>query len=648
MLNNAPTIDTFHHSIKPRPTFTPFTANYHHRQTFTPSSQIRPFLKTSTTIASAAVTTSQPNTTVSSNFKDYGIELWNGNKRLQTISADVAQDTITLRCLDWDRDRFDIEFGLQNGTTYNSYLIFGQDKTALVDASHEKFKSSYIPALQAELAARGRSIDYIFVSHTEPDHSGLVKNVVELYPAAIVVGSKVCISFLQNLMHVPFTSQIVKGGDTIDLGGGHLVEFVMAPNLHWPDTMFSYDHGTRVMFTCDAFGMHYCSEDPYDSDLSPLEAHYRFYYDCLMRPNAKSVTTALRKCKDLHFDVIANGHGPLLKYNVEELVGRYKTWSEAAGSAAASVAVLYCSDYGYSDRLSQTLARGITKANVATEMVDLLSIDPQELVETIGRSAGVVLMAPPSDSAEARSSMSTLLPALKSSKHKVVIAESYGGKDEPVDQLRAELVAAGIDPFFDPLRVKEPPTESLYQQFEETGTDLAQALTQKDAIAKKKAAMPPDVAKALARVSGGLYIVTAGQGKGSARSAMVASWVAQASFEPLGLTIAVAKDRAIESLMQVGDSFVLNCLGEGEYAGLMKHFLQRFGPGADRFAGVDSFVADNGCPALSDAIARVECQVKSRMETADHWVTYAEVTGGGVSGMDKRTAVHRRKVANYY
>lgn len=103
----------------------------------------------------------------------------------------------------------------------------------------------------------------------------------------------------------------------------------------------------------------------------------------------------------------------------------------------------------------------------------------------------------------------------------------------------------------DPLRIKETPTESIYQLYEETGTDIAQAISQKEAIAKKKAAMSPEVAKALARVSGGLYIVTAGHLESEVKSAMVASWVAQASFEPLGLTVAVAKDRAIESFMQV-------------------------------------------------------------------------------------------------
>ncbi|KAL4448067.1 hypothetical protein ABPG75_005286 [Micractinium tetrahymenae] len=573
------------------------------------------------------------------------IEMWNGNKRLQTVVADVAPNTITIRSLDWDRDRFDIEFALQEGTTYNSYLIFGEEKTALVDASHEKFRGLYMRTLNAELAARGRKIDYVFVSHTEPDHSGLVKDVVEQFPEAVVVGSKVCLAFLSNLIHTPFKSQQVKGGDKIDLGGGHVMEFVMAPNLHWPDTMFSYDHATNVMYTCDAFGMHYCTEDPFDSELAPLEPHYRFYYDCLMLPNAKSVTTALRKVKDLPFEIIANGHGPLLRYNVPEMVGRYERWSKAIAGAPASVAVLYASDYGFSDRLSQTLAHGITKAGVATEMADILSVDPQELVEMLGRNSGIVIMAPPSDSGEARAAVATLLSAVKPNKQKIVVAESYGGRDEPLDSLVSGLVAAGVEPLMD-LRVKDEPSEALYQLFEEAGTDLAQALTAKEAIAKKKAAMCPDVAKALARVSGGLYIVTAAHN--DAKSAMVASWVAQASFEPLGLTIAVAKDRAIESLMQVGDKFVLNCLGEGEYNATIKHFLQRFPPGADRFEGVNYRLADCGSPILNDSIAHMECKVVSRMETADHWVTYAEVSDGQVSQPDKRTAVHRRKVANYY
>ena len=101
--------------------------------------------------------------------------------------------------------------------------------------------------------------------------------------------------------------------------------------------------------------------------------------------------------------------------------------------------------------------------------------------------------------------------------------------------------------------------------------------------------------------------------------------------------------------MQVGDTFVLNCLGEKNAAAIMKHFLQRFPPGADRFAGVDTFQApDCSVPVLAEAIAYCQCRVRTRMETADHWITYAEVIAGDVGQPDAKTAVHRRKVANYY
>lgn len=566
------------------------------------------------------------------------------SNRLQTQVLDLGQDTVCIRCLDWDRDRFDIEFGLQNGTTYNSYLIFG-DKVALVDASHEKFNNLYMRALKEQLEEKGRKIDYIVVSHTEPDHSGLIPPVLDLFPDATVIGSKVCIAFLKNLTLREFSSRVVKGGDKLELGAGHELEFVMAPNLHWPDTMFSYDPATGIMYTCDAFGMHYCSEDPLDTDLEAIEPHYRFYYDCLMRPNARSVLTALRKVKDIEYRMIGTGHGPVLSYNVPELVGQYRDWSTAVGKAPATVAVLYSSDYGYSDRLSQTMARGITKSNVATEMVDVLSIDAQELREIIGKSAGVVLFAPPTSSSDAQRSIGILMSAIKG-KQKVMICESYGGSDEPVDTLLSSFLNSGVEPVIDPIRIKSEPDEGLFQKIEEAGTDLAQSIVEKTVIDNKKSHMPADIAKAIARLSTGLYVVTAS--RNSAKSAMIASWVSQASFKPLGLTIAVAKDRAIESLLQVGDTFVLNCLGEKNYNRIMKHFLQRFEAGQDRFEGIEWIPASNGSPILKDAIAFMECKVVSRMETGDHWITYCEIEEGNVSSQDERTAVHRRKVGYFY
>jgi flavin reductase (DIM6/NTAB) family NADH-FMN oxidoreductase RutF len=130
---------------------------------------------------------------------------------------------------------------------------------------------------------------------------------------------------------------------------------------------------------------------------------------------------------------------------------------------------------------------------------------------------------------------------------------------------------------------------------------------------------------------------------------MVASWVSQASFDPPGVTVAVAKDRAIEALMQVGDRFVLNILREDNHQPLLRHFLRRFPPGADRFAGVSVLegVAAGG-PVLGDALAFLGCRVAQRMEGPDHWIIYAEVEQGNVADATAATAVHHRKVGNHY
>lgn len=565
--------------------------------------------------------------------------------RLTTETLNIGPDTTAIRCLDWDRDRFDIEFALENGTTYNSFLIRGE-KVALVDTSHAKFRQLYLNLLTGLI--NPADIDYLVISHTEPDHSGLVADVLKLAPQATVVGAKVAIQFLEDLVHQPFERMLVKNGDRLDLGQGHSLEFISAPNLHWPDTIFTYDHQTQILYTCDAFGMHFCDDYTFDEDLEPLNADFKIYYDCLMGPNARSVLSALKRMEALpEIATIATGHGPLLKYHRSELVERYRDWSQAQAKALTTVALFYMPEYGDSDRLAQAIAQGISKTGVVVELVDVRTAELGEVRELVTIAAGIVIGMPPQSGEFVDTTQAVLGTALATanSKQSFGVFEVGGGDDESVYPLRNKFREIGMHEAFSPILIKETVSQGTYQLCDEAGTDMGQWLT-RDRSIKQMKSLDGDLDKALGRLSGGLYIITAK--KGEASSAMLASWVAQASMKPLGITIAVAKDRAIESFMHAGDRFVLNVLEEGNYQPLMKHFLKRFAPGADRFAGVKTYPANDGTPILADALAYLECEVVSRMECSDHWLVYSTVDTGRVSNSDALTAVHHRKVGNHY
>jgi flavorubredoxin/flavin reductase (DIM6/NTAB) family NADH-FMN oxidoreductase RutF len=558
---------------------------------------------------------------------------------LQTMA--LAAHTTVMRCLDWDRDRFDIEFALQNGTTYNSFLIQGE-KTALIDTSHAKFRDLYLNELASIVDPS--QIDYLIVSHTEPDHSGLVGDLLERAPQITVVGAKVAIQFLEQQVNRSFKSLVVKNGDRLDLGSGHELEFVSAPNLHWPDTIFTYDAGTQILYTCDAFGMHYCDDHLFDEIPQLLHEDFKYYYDCLMGPNARSVLSALKRMEKFELGCIATGHGPLLQHHLSQWVNNYRTWSEAQSKTESYVAIFYAEDYGFSHHLAQTIGHGITKTELPVEYLDLSSAEPAEIRELAHEAKGIVVGMPAQSDAVAQSALATLLAAVHK-KQAIGLFESGGGQDEPVYPLRNKFREVGLTEIFPPILLKEAPTLPLDRICDEAGTDLGQWVS-RDRTVQQIKAIDTELEKALGRMSGGLYIITAA--KDGVTSAMLASWVMQASSEPLGVAIAVAKDRAIESFLHSGDRFVLNILGEDNYHSIVRHFLKRFAPGADRFAGVTTYPATCGTPILADALAYAECEVTSRLECSDHWIVYSTVQIGRVSNPDILTAVHHRKVGNHY
>ncbi|GBF82907.1 diflavin flavoprotein [Aphanothece sacrum] len=566
---------------------------------------------------------------------------FNVSSRLTIQNREIAEKTTVIRSLDWDRDRFDIEFDLTNGTTYNSFLIQGE-KTALVDTSHQKFESLYLEALTNLIDFS--TLDYLIISHTEPDHSGLVKNVLSLAPQVTIVGSKVAIQFLENMVHQSFNSLIVKSGETLDLGNGHELEFVSAPNLHWPDTIFTYDKKTHILYTCDVFGMHYCDDYLYDEEPDLLTEDFQYYYDCLMGPNARSVLAALKRIQNLDIQTVATGHGPLLHHHIPQWLNSYQQWSQEQAKTDNLVVVFYSEDYGYSEQIGRDIAQGLLKTGVTVDLVNLSETDPHEAREFVHEAKGLVIGMPSQHNAIAQTALSTILAAVHG-KQAIGLFESGGGEDEPIYPLRNKFQEIGLTEAFSPILIKNAPTATTEKLAEEAGTDLGQWLT-RDRTIKQMKSIDSSLEKALGRISGGLYLITVQ--KGEVSGAMLASWVTQASLEPLGVAIAVAKDRAIESLMQVDNTFVLNILEEGNYQGLMKHFLKRFPPGGDRFAGIKTHQSRNGSPILADALAYLECTVTSRLEASDHWIIYSTVQTGRLSKVEGVTAVHHRKVGNHY
>ncbi|MEH2261659.1 diflavin flavoprotein [Nostoc sp.] len=557
----------------------------------------------------------------------------------------IATDTRILRSRSWSRLRFEIEYALAKGTTANSYLI-ESDKTAIIDPPGETFTDIYLEALQQRFHLE--DLDYVILGHVNPNRATTLKALLEIAPQITFVCSNPGAINLRSALENPDLQILVmRGEETLDLGNGHNLEFIPTPNPRYADELCTYDPQTEVLYTDKLFGAHVCGDQVFDEGWEVYNEDRRYYFDCLMAPHARQVETALDKLADFPVRMYATGHGPLVRYGLIELTKAYREWSQQQTSADLTVALIYASAYGNTATLAQAIARGITKAGVAVESINCEFTEPEEIRAAVEKAGGFI-MGSPTLGGHAPTPVQTALGIVLSTATNNKLAGvfgSFGWSGEAVDLIEGKLKDAGYRFGFDTIRVKFKPDDATLQLCEEAGTDFAQALKKARKV-RSQSVPATTVEQAVGRIVGSLCVMTAKEGDRS--SAMLASWVAQASFNPPGLTIAVAKERAVETLTHTGNKFVLNILKEGNHLGLMKHFLKPFGPGQDRFADVAAEVAENGSPILTDALAYLECSVQNRMESGDHWLVYATVENGKVLNQDGVTAVHHRKSATHY
>jgi len=553
----------------------------------------------------------------------------------------IADETYALRSRSWKRLRFEIEYALEKGTTANSFLIQGTLQ-AIIDPPGGTFADIYLNELRQRLNIG--DISYVILGHVNQNRIDTLKALLEINRRLTFICTNAGAISLRQGLGDDVKIQVVRGEETLDLGKGHILKFIPASTPRHPDQLCTYDLKTQILYTDKFFGAHICGDQVFDEGWSQLLSDRRYYFDSTMANQVRQVESALDKFADLDVAFYAPGHGPMVRYGLRELVNLYRQWCESQKQQNISVAMIFASAYGNTTTIANALARGITKAGVAVELINCESAEPEEIKSAIEKSSGF-LIGSPTLAGHLPTQVQTALGIILSTatkSYQAGVFGSYGWSGEAVDIISGKLKDAGYTLAFEPIRIKFTPTEATLQLCEETGTDFAQALKRSK---KVRTTLNPGstVEQAVGRIVGSLCVLTVQRGEVS--TAMLASWVSQATFNPPGITIAVAKDRAVESYLYEGDRFVLNILEQGKQ--LRKHFMKKFAPGENRFVDVQSELTEGGL-ILSDGLAYLECRVVQRMECGDHWIVYAIADNGKLLQSNGLTAIHHRKTASNY
>jgi flavorubredoxin len=320
---------------------------------------------------------------------------------------EVKPDVFWLGVLDRDIVTFDIVMETKFGTTYNSYFINAEKKT-LVDTVKEKYWDKYLKKISS--ITDPTKIDYVICNHTEPDHSGCVKKLLELSPGLTVIGSGQALNYLQEMLGRPFKSIKVKDGDVIDLGN-RKIRVIGAPNLHWPDSIYTYLEEDHILFTCDSFGAHFCHEEMFDDKTGNYDEAFDYYFDVILKPFSKFMLKAIEKIRPLEIEAICPGHGPILrstwKNKVDISEQKASEYMEILKNKNNRVLVAYVSAYGFTAEMARQIAEGLKQAgDIEVDLVDIENILLGDLEEKIVMSNGILIGSPTIN-------QNTLLPVYK-------------------------------------------------------------------------------------------------------------------------------------------------------------------------------------------------------------------------------------------
>jgi NADH oxidase (H2O-forming) len=416
----------------------------------------------------------------SNNFGEKLEEIMSDNKVLK-----ITDSVSWVGVLDKDIVTFDVVMETKEGSTYNSYFI-NADKKVIIDTVKAGFRETYLDKIRQ--VTDPSAIDYIVVTHTEPDHSGCIKSLLEIAPKAIVYGSRQAIGYLQDMVCRPFEFVYVKDGDILDLGNKTL-RFISAPNLHWPDTIFAYLAEDQLLFTCDSFGAHFCRPAMFDDLVEDFQDAFRHYFDVILKPFSNFMVKAIEKIKPLEIKAVCPGHGPILRTTWKEKIGLTEKYAERyiADSLCLdnSILITYVSAYGYTKQMAEAIADGIREiVDYKINIIDIENILLGELEEYIVRSKSLLVGSPTIN-------QNTLLPVYKlfavinpirDRGKKAAAFGSYGWSGEAVRIIENQLKSLKLNVVMEGISSKFSPDDQKRNHMVDFGRSFARYLLEPGSI----------------------------------------------------------------------------------------------------------------------------------------------------------------------
>ncbi len=361
----------------------------------------------------------------------------------------------------WDRRLFDELIPLPDGTSYNSYIIFGRDKTALIDTVDPEKTHILLRNLEK---LQVNNIDYIVANHAEQDHSGSIPKLLEIYPNAKIVTNAKAKGFLIDLLHIEEDRFIViKEGDKLELGEKTLT-FYMTPWVHWPETMSTYLLEDGILFTCDFFGAHIASSNTFSDDSDIVYEAAKRYYAEIMMPFRVAIRKNIAKVKEINPKMIAPSHG-LVYRNPEFIISAYEDW--VSDNVRNVTVVAYVSMHGSTEAMVNHLYNYLVESGIEVKMFNLTEADIGEYAISLVDAASLVGASPMvlGGLHPAAAFTVTLTGALRPKVKLVGIMGSYGWGGMMVDQAKSLLKTVNAD-FLEPLLIKGLPKEEDLKKIE--------------------------------------------------------------------------------------------------------------------------------------------------------------------------------------